>query len=99
MPRQPQPQDKAQREQHRLDGDVGELQRLARDVHEVAAGEHEDIGGPLREAARGRRPQDRCGILVALYLRLHELARPVLGQLAAQAGPPGWPSPPATGSG
>src|ERR1700691_4779680 len=29
-------------------------------------------------------------ILVALHLRLHELARPVLGQLAAEAGPPGW---------
>jgi AcrR family transcriptional regulator len=29
-------------------------------------------------------------ILVALHLRLHELARPVLGQLAAEAGPSGW---------
>ena len=53
--------DEQQREQHRLDGDVGELQRLARDVHEVAAGEHEDIGEPPREAVRSRRPQDRGG--------------------------------------
>src|ERR1700733_3960351 len=29
-------------------------------------------------------------ILVALHLRLHELARPVLEQLAAEAGPAGW---------
>jgi len=29
-------------------------------------------------------------ILVALHLRLHELARPVLSQLAAEAGPSGW---------
>jgi AcrR family transcriptional regulator len=29
-------------------------------------------------------------ILVALHLRLHELGRPVLEQLAAQAGPSGW---------
>ena len=29
-------------------------------------------------------------ILVALHLRLHELARPVLGQLAAESGPAGW---------
>jgi AcrR family transcriptional regulator len=29
-------------------------------------------------------------ILVALHLRLHELARPVLEQLAAEAGPSGW---------
>jgi AcrR family transcriptional regulator len=29
-------------------------------------------------------------ILVALHMRLHELARPVLEQLAAQEGPPGW---------
>jgi AcrR family transcriptional regulator len=29
-------------------------------------------------------------ILVALHQRLHELARPVLGLLAAEAGPPGW---------
>ena len=29
-------------------------------------------------------------ILVALHLRLHELARPVLSQLAAEAGPAGW---------
>ncbi len=29
-------------------------------------------------------------ILVALHLRLHELARPVLGQLAPEAGPSGW---------
>ena len=53
--------DEQQREQHRLDGDVGELQRLARDVHEVAAGEHDDIGEPLSEAARWRRAQDRRG--------------------------------------
>src|SRR5437763_13005304 len=29
-------------------------------------------------------------ILIALHLRLHELARPVLSQLAAEAGPSGW---------
>jgi len=29
-------------------------------------------------------------ILVALHLRLHELARPALEQLAAQSGPSGW---------
>jgi AcrR family transcriptional regulator len=29
-------------------------------------------------------------ILVALHMRLHELARPVLEQLAAQEGPSGW---------
>jgi AcrR family transcriptional regulator len=29
-------------------------------------------------------------ILVALHLRLHELARPVLEQLATQSGPSGW---------
>ncbi len=29
-------------------------------------------------------------ILVALHLRLHELARPVLEQLVAEAGPSGW---------
>jgi len=29
-------------------------------------------------------------ILVALHLRLHELARPVLWQLAAESGPSGW---------
>jgi len=29
-------------------------------------------------------------ILVALHMRLHELARPVLEQLAAEAGPSGW---------
>jgi AcrR family transcriptional regulator len=29
-------------------------------------------------------------ILVALHMRLHELARPVLEQLAAEAGPAGW---------
>ncbi len=29
-------------------------------------------------------------ILVALHLRLHELARPVLEQLAAETGPSGW---------
>jgi AcrR family transcriptional regulator len=29
-------------------------------------------------------------ILVALHMRLHELARPVLEQLAEEAGPPGW---------
>jgi AcrR family transcriptional regulator len=29
-------------------------------------------------------------ILVALHLRLHELARPVLDQLVAEAGPSGW---------
>lgn len=29
-------------------------------------------------------------ILVALHLRLHELARPALEQLAAEAGPSGW---------
>ena len=42
--------DEQQREQYRLDGDIGQLQRLAPDVHEVAAGEHEDIGEPLPEA-------------------------------------------------
>src|ERR1700733_13319549 len=29
-------------------------------------------------------------ILVALHMRLHELARPVLDQLAEETGPPGW---------
>lgn len=29
-------------------------------------------------------------ILIALHMRLHELARPVLAQLAAEAGPSGW---------
>src|SRR5690348_18324755 len=29
-------------------------------------------------------------ILIALHLRLHELARPILGRLAAEAGPSGW---------
>ena len=29
-------------------------------------------------------------ILIALHLRLHALAQPVLGQLAAEAGPPEW---------
>ena len=29
-------------------------------------------------------------ILVALHLRLHELARPVLDQLVAETGPAGW---------
>jgi len=50
------------------------------------------IAGPLgfTQAAIYYHFAAKEDILVALHLRLHELARPVLKQLVAEAGPSGW---------
>ena len=50
------------------------------------------IAGPLgfTQAAIYYHFAAKEDILVALHLRLHELARPVLEQLVAEAGPSGW---------
>ena len=45
--------DEQQREEDRLHGHVGELQRLPGDVHQVAAGEHDDVVHTWRPASSG----------------------------------------------
>src|SRR5208283_1794438 len=51
-----------EREQERLDGDVGELRRLALDVHEVPPGEHDHVAHAGPEAGEGVGvPDRRCG--------------------------------------
>jgi hypothetical protein len=45
-----------QREDHRLDGDVGKPQRLAGDVGQVAAGQHDHVDEV--EHSRLRRPDE-----------------------------------------
>ncbi len=55
--------DEQRGEEHRLDGDIGQLQRLARDVHQVASGEHGDVAQLADKPvpARPAQPAVRAG--------------------------------------
>ena len=57
--------DEQQGEEDGLDGHVGELQRLAGDVHQVAAGEHDHVVHLAETTTVGRRRRDRARRTVA----------------------------------